>query len=332
MVESVNIIYRIELSNFQVYQNKLHYNEVFYKFTSLIEFKNMKLVSKLHFTLITILTIMFVNNVMGQDFEVAPVKLEFDTEPGENLSKTVTVKNHSNKKVSFIVSIGDFLPTSIGERKYMAPNSTKRSCANWLNINPSFFELSPADEIKIQVGMLVPNDQYSSAWCMVYIQPTREQSSWNSDKNLGAGVTVSGRIGVLIYQSPKSNTNNSLKISNLTEISKPGEKDRTFSATIENLGDKITKSSAYLVASNMKTAEEQQFQSIDFETFPKMSRTIELKMPVGLAPGVYSLAAIVDYGSKYALEGTQIIIEVKSSEISKSLDTTLTKSDTLKIK
>lgn len=250
-------------------------------------------------------------NLKAQDFEVAPVKLEFNTEPGENQTKTVNVKNHSNKKVSFIVALGDFLPATNGERKHLAPNSTKRSCANWLNINPTFFELNPGDETPIQIGMMVPNDQYSAAWCMVYIQPTLEQTSWSAEKNLGAGITVSGRIGVLVYQSPKSNTNHSLKISNLTEITKLGDKERRFTSTIENLGDKITSSKAYLIASNMKTAEEKQFNMIEIEVFPKMSRTIEFILPNILEPGTYSLAAILDYGSKYSLEGTQILIEIK---------------------
>jgi len=273
-----------------------------------------------------------VSKVNGQDFEVAPVLLEFTTEPGENQTKIITVKNHSNLKSSFIIALADFLPSSTGEKKIMAPNSTKRSCANWLNINPSFFELNPGDEIPIQVGMLVPNDQYSAAWCLLYIQPSREQTSWSVDKKLGTGITVSGRIGILIYQSPKSNTNHSLKISSMTEITKLGDNGRTFSATIENLGDKITKCKAYLIASNIKTAEEKQFTTVEFETFPKMSRTIELTLPNELKPGTYSLATILDYGSKYSLEGTQILIEVKDDNSNVKPDTIVVKADTVSTK
>ncbi|HCT30280.1 MAG TPA: hypothetical protein DIW31_06000 [Bacteroidales bacterium] len=260
-----------------------------------------------------LLIIIVFAKLSAQDFEVAPVKLEFTTEPGESQTKTVTVKNHSNKKASFIFAISDYLPSSAGAFTYLPPNSTKRTCANWLNINPSFFELSPGDEILIQIGMLVPNDQYGTAWCVLYIQPTQEQTTWSVDKNLGAGVNVSGRIGVMISQSPKSNTNHAIKISSMTEITKFGESERKFSATVENLGEKITKVKAYLIASNIKTSEETQFKPIEFETYPKMSRTINLSLPNVLKSGTYSLATIIDYGSKYALEGTQIIIEVKES-------------------
>ena len=169
-----------------------------------------------------ILFFLFLNNVKGQDFEVAPVRLEFDAEPASSQTKVLNVKNHSNRKVSYTVVFADFLPSSAGEKKTLPPNSTKRSCANWININPSFFELNPGDDIQIQVSMLVPGDQYGSAWCILYIQPTREQTSWSADKNLGAGVSVTGRIGVHIYQSPKSNPNKQMKISNLLEMPKIG--------------------------------------------------------------------------------------------------------------
>ncbi|MHC1704086.1 MAG: hypothetical protein AB9846_09290 [Tenuifilaceae bacterium] len=275
------------------------------------------------------------NNVLkAQDFEVAPVVLDFSAEPGENQIKTIAVKNHSNHKASFIIAIADFLPSSNGEKVIMAPNSTKRSCANWININPSFFELNPGEDINLQISMLVPSQEFSAAWCVLYIQPTREQTNWSADKSLGAGVVVGSRIGVYVLQSPKSNSNHSLKISNLKEENSNNfaNSGRRFSATIENLGEKITFCKVYLVAANMNTAEEKQFGVIDVETFPKMSRSVELILPNELESGKYSLAAIVDYGSKYALEGTQVMIDVKVFDKSIKPDTTVILKDSTLLK
>jgi hypothetical protein len=262
---------------------------------------------------ITILIILGANIVaQAQDFEVAPVRLDFNVEPGENQTKIINVKNHGNRKSSFMVVLSDFLPTSDGQKQAMPPSTTRRSAANWLNINPSFFELNPGDQIPIQVTMLVPSDEYGAAWCMMYVQPAREQTSWSADKALGAGVMVSGRIGVNVYQSPSSNTNHSIKVTSLQEISKPEDTNRKFSATIDNLGDKVTTCKVHLIASNIKTAEEKQFPSFEVETFPKMSRTVEVELPTtDLVSGQYAVAVIVDYGPRFALEGAQIVIEIK---------------------
>lgn len=249
--------------------------------------------------------------VAAQDFEVAPVRLDFNAEPGENQTKVINVKNHSNVKASYVVAISDFLPSSDGKRQVMPPNTTRHSAASWLNINPSFFELNPGDQMPIQVSMLVPSDEYGAAWCMLNFQTAREQTSWGADKDLGTGITVSGRIGVTVYQSPSSNTNHSVKVTGLQEITKEGDANRKFSATLDNLGDKVTKCKVHLIASNIMTAEEKQFPSFEVETYPKMTRNVEVELPAGeLPPGQYAVAVIVDYGPRFALEGAQMVIEV----------------------
>ncbi len=263
--------------------------------------------------------------LLAQDFEVAPVKMEFDAEPSTSQTRVLSVKNHGSQRTSYTVSFADFLPSSSGERNILPPNSTKHSCANWINVNPAFFELNPGEDIQLQVTMLVPGEEFGSAWCMLYVQPTREQTSWSADKQLAAGITVSGRIGVLVYQSPKSNQNYSIKVSNFQEITTTNDTQRKFSAVIENLGDKVTHCKVFLMASNTVTAEETQFPPQDFEVFPKLSRTVELSLPNSLPPATYALAIIVDYGPRFPLEGSQLVIEVKG-------DTRVTVPDTSTIK
>ncbi len=260
---------------------------------------------------IALMLLLTTSVVFSQDFEVAPVRLDFSAEPGENQTKTINIKNHSNKKSSFVVIMNDFLPSSDGERKLQAPNTTRRSAAKWVNINPSFFELNPGEQIPIQVTMLVPADEFGAAWCMLFIQPTKEQTSWSVDKALGAGVTVSGRIGVVVYQSPGSNTNHSIKVTSFNETTTVGLQDRTFQASIDNLGEKVTSCKVFLIASNIQTSEEKQFAPVNVETFPKMSRNVTLELPKNeLKPGKYALAVVVDYGPRFSLEGAQIIIDV----------------------
>jgi len=277
------------------------------------------------FTVVFIGVFLLYNNLKGQDFEVSPTKLEFDAEPSTSQTKTINVKNHGSKKVAFTIVISDFLPSTTGEKKPLPPNSTKRSAANWLNINPSFFELNPNETAVVQVSMLVPGEEYGASWCMIYVQPTREQSSWDADKALQAGVAISSRIGIQVSQTPKSNTNQSVRISNFTQIESSVSNKMKFTATLENLGDRISKCKVFLLASNMATAEEKKYPAMDYEVFPKMSRNIELELPNDLAPGTYALAAIVDYGPKFPLEGAQIVIEVKGNARTITPDTTSVK-------
>lgn len=248
--------------------------------------------------------------MLGQDFEVAPVSLDFNAEPATSQTKIISIKNHSSKNTSYLVSIADFLPSQAGDNKVLPPNSTKNSCANWLTINPSFFEIVPGGEINLQISMMVPGDEYKTAWCIVYIQPSKEQTSWGVDKSLGAGVTVTGRIGVNIFQAPGSITSQGIQVSNFQEITSEGTA-RKFSATVENIGDRITPCKIFLMASNLSTGEEHKYEAQNLVVYPKMSRNIELELPSNLANGTYSIAALVDYGPKFPLAGAQIIVEIK---------------------
>ncbi len=48
-------------------------------------------------------------NLSAQDFEVAPVRVNFNATPGETQSRTITVKNHGNRRETFTLRLSDFL-------------------------------------------------------------------------------------------------------------------------------------------------------------------------------------------------------------------------------
>ncbi|MCK4661409.1 MAG: hypothetical protein KAT68_00980 [Bacteroidales bacterium] len=249
-------------------------------------------------------------SLSGQDYEVAPVKLNYSVEPGEASSKVITIKNHANKNQTFIISLGDFMPDSKGKINYYPANSTKFSCAQFLSVSPSFFEINPNEEKEIMVTLQAAVGDYTSRWAMLYIRTAQEQTSFSVDKGLSAGLMVSSQIAVMISQSPKSNVNFFATINRLNEITNESDSVRTFTANIENLGDKITKCKVYLIAANLITAEETFYDPIEVLTYPKSSLTVVLTLPYGLPKGKYSLSAVLDYGSTKTLEGTQTIIDV----------------------
>ena len=102
-----------------------------------------------------------------------------------------------------------------------------------------------------------------------------------------------------------------MKISNLNEVSTNKDSTRVFSAVIDNIGDKITNCKVTLLASDMVTAKEIKLDEIKLESYPDTQRNIKLKMNKKLDPGKYALSAILDYGSKTNLEGTQMLIEIQ---------------------
>ncbi len=248
----------------------------------------------------------------AQDFEVSPLTFNFNAEPGESQTKFLSVKNHSGKTETFILNISDYAVDNKGQGKYVEAGSLKNSIADWISIAPSFFELAPQEEKQISITMQQPADDYASKWGVIFARTAQEQTSFTADKNVSAGMAISARIAINVYQTPGSNKNFKATISNMSETTVKGDSIRSFSAIVNNMSDVITDCKVSMIATEINNGEEYEFAPTSFTMYPKSSRKIELYLPNGKLPkGTYSLAAILDYGSKTNLEGTQIVITVE---------------------
>jgi hypothetical protein len=146
-------------------------------------------------------------NLIAQDFEVSPLKLYFNAEPGESQTKFVTVKNHSGKEETFILTISDYSVNNKGQGQYVEAGSMKNSMADWVTFAPAFFPLGPNEEKQIAVTMQQPTDDFGSKWGVIFVRTAQEQTAYSADKSVSAGVSVSARIAINVYQTPGTNKN-----------------------------------------------------------------------------------------------------------------------------
>ena len=119
------------------------------------------------------------------------------------------------------------------------------------------------------------------------------------------------RIIILVKQSPRSNNNYKATISGLKEVTKQGDKQRSFEVLITNNGDNVIDANVNLALADMQTAKEQKFNPVKVSVYPDASRVVKLQLPEIVAKGKYALAAILDYGHRQPLGGTQMLLEVK---------------------
>ncbi|MFZ4582409.1 MAG: hypothetical protein ACOYM7_07145 [Paludibacter sp.] len=262
------------------------------------------------FGLVIILSII-VRMMFAQDFEVSPVLMNFNAEPGEIQKKQLTLINHSAQPQKYNLKISDFILDADGNRKVVPLGSSKRSCADWINITPSFIELNPNQTAQLDVMMTVPKDGFSSRWCMVHVEVAKEQTAFEADKTLATGVLLVPRIVVMIKQSPRSNSNYKATISGLKEITKKSDKSQIFEVLVSNVGDNVIDANVYLQLANLQTGKEEKFNIVKTTIYPDASRKITLQIPRIAAKGKYVLGAILDYGHRQPLGGTQLMLEIK---------------------
>jgi hypothetical protein len=261
--------------------------------------------------LIALILFALMGHVNAQDFEVAPVRVSFNAAPGETQTRTVTIKNHSNRRESFTVRPIDFLVQRNGKAEMLPAGSTRNSIANWININPSFVELEPNESRTIQINLQAPSDDFSSKWGMLSFFTTREQTAFHADRALQTGVSLSGRIDIYVSYNPASSEPGRIDINRLQEAFSINPNEMAFTVNLDNLSERIMVGRIFLIASNLETGQEQRFRTVEVTTYPQAGRTVELTIPKSLPAGKYSVAAILDYQGSSSLKGTQIIIDVK---------------------
>ncbi|MCF8378832.1 MAG: hypothetical protein K9H49_04595 [Bacteroidales bacterium] len=250
-------------------------------------------------------------SLSGQDFEVAPVLINFDANPGESQSKILTIRNHNPERQKFILSLSDYEPSPDGGKSQMEAGSSSRTLFNWININPSLVELNPNESAEVELIMNVPRDGYNTRWGMIRVQLAKEQVPSAADKQLATGVIIVPRIVVLVNQSPRANQNYKASIKDLIDITKPDDELRHYEAVIVNLGDKVINAKIFLALANLETASEEQFTPQTVSVYPGFERKVSLTLPRKIEPGTYALAFLMDYGNNTAIEGSQILLEVE---------------------
>lgn len=249
-------------------------------------------------------------STFAQKFEIAPTRMDYNLEPGQSGRMILYVTNQSDKKRSYITILNDWNITEDGKIDYSDPNTTERSCADWITITPAFFELAPNEQKKISVLLKVPENENakSTKWAMLFVQEAIEKNETiGGDKNTSAGITVNPGIGVYIFQSPDSNNNSSAVIKNLRK----SDIENELIVDVTNTGDKIIIGKVYLIISDLQKAEENQLEPKEFTILPGVSRTLSLDLPENMEKGAYSIASVLDYSEDKDLEGVVMDYEVK---------------------
>jgi hypothetical protein len=262
---------------------------------------------------INLINLLFASTICGfsQDFEVAPVLVSFDANPGESQTQVLTVRNHSNERQKFVLNLADYTLTMEGAKSAVEAGSTERSLADWVNVNPSFVELNPNESASINLIMTVPRTGFNTRWGMIQVELAKEQMAPEADKQLSTGVIIVPRIVVLVKQSPRSNRNYRGSVTGLREVEGPNPEFRSFEAILTNTGDKILEAKVFLALANLETAEEKQFNPVSVSVYPDQQRKVMLTLQEHPEPGQYALAFLMDYGHRMAIEGAQILLTVE---------------------
>lgn len=250
-------------------------------------------------------------SLKAQELEVTPGTLMFSVNPGASQTQQIFVRNKANTEQSFIFNLADWLTDEMGEVKYFNPGTTSRSCADWITITPTLVSLQPNESVRVNVTILVPNDNPSTKWAVLFVESAEEKTGPTAiDKDIQMGLNISARIAIPIYQSPSGNTLYKGTIEGLVETIEE-DNSRSYKSLVINVGDKVLNCKIFFTIMSLETAEEFTSDPVEFSLLPESNKSVVYHLEKPLKKGLYTVTAILDYGYNEELEGIQLDIEVK---------------------
>ncbi len=224
--------------------------------------------------------------------DVAPAKYELQTQPGKQETFPITVRNTSGAAVHIVASLSDYAVGPTGNYAFTAPGKSPYSLSKDISINPREFDLEPGSFTQVRFSVEVPTNAAGEYSNLVFFttRPTRH----------GGGLSIVERIASKIY----------VMIPETTRIG--GEIDDVKAQTLGDgqhylVGFHNTGNAHVYLSGRVEI--KQGGMVVDRIPFPQ-GMLVErngkrLIDAVGkkLAPGSYSVVAMVDYGGPNLVAG-----------------------------
>jgi hypothetical protein len=241
---------------------------------------------------------------------VRPVTVDFSNTPGEIGERKILITNTLDIKKQFIVYPADWERDTLGAHVYNEPSNHLRSCATWIEVNKTFFELEPGQTEELNVKLVSPADSTAfdkMKWCMLFVETTQEKKIKDTT---GLTTTIASRfrVGVHIYQTPPGITTKEIRLLNFEPL---GNERNKYRITCENTGAIQLHCTSYLELSSANDGSRIKLPAIDFPVFPSQIRYLDFEIPSSTPKGKYILTGIIDAGQDVPLEAGQLSIEIE---------------------
>ena len=224
--------------------------------------------------------------------DVSPAKYELQTQPGKQETFPITVRNTSGAAVHIVASLSDYVVGPSGNYAFAPPGKTPYSLAKAVTINPREFDLEPGAFTQVRFSIDVPSAAAGEYSNLVFFttRPTRH----------GGGLSIVERIASKIYVMIPESTRIGGEINDV--------KTQSLGDGQHYLVDFRNTGNAHVYLSG-RVEIKQGGTVVDRVAFPqgmlveRSGKRLIDAVGKKLAPGSYSVVALVDYGGPNLVAG-----------------------------
>jgi len=256
---------------------------------------------------------------------ISPAIYEVELKKGKYHSNAIRVLNKTGGKASLKVYASDFTLKENGSSSFHPKGTLPFSCSTWLKINPTSFELNPAEGRLVRFTLKTPQDISGGFNGVIFIESMPEKAS----DARGRRILFKARLGVKIFAAIEGTLNRLAELQDLFIKQEVKDSILNYSLLFKNTGNVHIKPVGRLeiidqedkVVSTIKL--NQHKNTVLRNGLRDFSGNIKLNLPYG----VYKAVAYMDYGGKSIIAMEKFfeviekpIIEEFTAEISEKKD------------
>ncbi len=235
-------------------------------------------------------------------FEVSPLRVEIQMEPGRAHTGTIQVTNTGEESEHIRAYCQDWTLKPDGVAVFLAAGRVPGSASHWVQLVPSELDLEPGQTKRVRYTIRVPSAASGEARTAVIFEAgARELTA------PGAPSHLVPRIGTVIYVQCGPTTPARTRVVSF-EIDRSGGL-----LMIENLGESHLRFTGYLEVRDERGALVRRHDLNPFVVLPapfnRHNAQLAPQVVSGLPAGRYQVTAILDHGGD-ALLGARVEIEL----------------------
>lgn len=246
-----------------------------------------------NYILFSIFFIATIFSVFAQGVSMSPTRLFFTGNPGETVSKKVTLHNSSDKDYVFNVNLKDWKREESGNKVYFESGSLPNSNASWVSTQQSSVNLHANQDTEVMISMKIPENASSSMLTnsMMFFTQIGQQDDKASQQQ-GIGIVTLIEFGLHVYYTPPGNNIQNLEILNIEKVVRKEKQEKYAVIEITNDGNTVSDAKVELELTNTETGKEIKLKPINISMMPEANQTVEFSIPKDLK-GTYLGVTII---------------------------------------
>ena len=263
------------------------------------------------FILLNFILFVFVSAFLGQisaqtrsGITVSPFIVEETVDPGQKLTKIITVTNNSNERQFFYAYLKDFkVKGEVGEVFLLPAGSEKSSLLYWVELPQKGIEFAPRESRQIPLNFNIPEKAGPGGYygAIFFSSEPLEPDRLEEIKEEGVFVSLVHQVGVLVFLDSPKGAIEEARIrdfrANRKFYSAPFKVN--FISRIENLGNIHIKPIGSIKIENIRGKEVAvlPFNQDGLNVLPESIRRFENFWQENFAFGKYTASLVLNFGT-----------------------------------